>query len=436
MRFQQKKLIRYRMLLFCSESKLQDCFINDLAKSRYYALHKNIVQKEENEMQKKYGRIIFFIVYLAYTSIYIARINLSVASPGLITEGVIDAVQVGLMGSIFSTVYAVGRLINGGISDKTPPWVMLTVGLIIAGVSNIFISFFPPFIGILVLWLANAYAQSMLWSSVLCVVSSIYDRDTAKKKTSVMVTSVAMGNILSIIINTYLITNFGTRFAFVVPGILTVVLGILVFISTKHIKPTTENTQNKHISMWKLVKEKEVFTMIIPATLHGVMKDNISLWMAVFIVDKFCVDLTTSSYYILLIPTIGFIGRIIYPAIYKLCKNRENTVSLIGFFVSAVAALLLCFSGIGIVPAVLCMSVIYAAVSMINTSILSIYPLHFLKTGNVASVSGIMDFATYLGAGISGVIYGALIKNFGYTPMFVSWVCISLISIVLIKKLK
>ena len=82
------------------------------------------------------------------------------------------------------------------------------------------------------------------------------------------------------------------------------------------------------------------------------------------------------------------------------------------------------------------MSIIYAAVSMINTSILSIYPLRFLKTGNVASVSGVMDFATYLGAGVSGVIYGALIKSFGYTPMFVSWVVISIISMVLIKKIK
>lgn len=387
-------------------------------------------------MQKKYGRLIFLIVYLAYTSIYIARINLSVAGPGLIEEGVMDTVQLGLLGSIFSTFYACGRLINGGISDRTPPWVMLTIGLGIAGISNVFISFFPPFIGILILWLANAYAQSMLWSSVLCVVSSIYDKETAKKKTSVMVTSVAMGNILSIIVNTYLITKFGTRFAFIVPGILTVVLGILVFISTKHIKPSTENNEKKHISMWELIKKKEVFTMIIPATLHGVMKDNISLWMAVFIVDRFCVDLTTSSYYILLIPTIGFVGRTIYPAVYKLCKNRENTVSLIGFFISAVAAVVLCFSGIGIIPAVLCMSIIYAAVSMINTSILSIYPLHFMSTGNVASVSGIMDFATYLGAGISGVIYGALIKSFGYTPMFISWACISVISMILLKRIK
>lgn len=67
--------------------------------------------------------------------------------------------------------------------------------------------------------------------------------------------------------------------------------------------------------------------------------------------------------------------------------------------------------------------------------ILSIYSMHYTKSGNVTSVSGIMDFATYLGAGISSMIYVALIKSLGYLPMFISWIAISLISIVLIVEI-
>ena len=86
--------------------------------------------------------------------------------------------------------------------------------------------------------------------------------------------------------------------------------------------------------------------------------------------------------------------------------------------------------------AVINLSIMYAAVSMINTSILSVYPLYYLETGNVASVSGVMDFATYLGAGVSGAIYGVVINHFGYFPMFLSWGCISLVSILLIKNIE
>ena len=66
---------------------------------------------------------------------------------------------------------------------------------------------------------------------------------------------------------------------------------------------------------------------------------------------------------------------------------------------------------------------------VINTSVLSIYPLRYSDTGNSASVSGITDFSTCFGAGVSSAVYGAVIKHFGYLPMFVSRAVISVLSI-------
>ncbi len=387
-------------------------------------------------MQKNRTRLIFLIVYLAYTSIYIARVNLSMAGPDLNVEGIVSTAGLGLLGGLFSTVFAAGRLLNGTLSDRVPPYKMLTVGLAVAGISNLLISFFPPFIAIALLWMTNAYAQSMLWSSVLCVVSSMYDGRTAKKKTSLMVTSVAMGNIIGILVNTFLITKLGLRYAFVVPGILTIVLGALTFIFTRHIQPTVDekHPQKNHLSIFALIKDREVLTMSIPAFLHGVMKDNVPLFMTVFVVDRYIIDLSKSSYYVLLVPVIGFVGRIIYPLVYRLCKERENTVSVYGFIVCAAASLLLCISSIPLILAVLCLGIIYTAASVINTSMLSIYPLRYSKTGNVASVSGVMDFATYLGAGVTGMIYGVCIEAFGYAPMFISWIFFSLLSVFFLFK--
>lgn len=379
-------------------------------------------------------RLIFAVVYLAYTSIYIARVNLSMAGPELNELSVLNTVQLGLLGSVFSCVFGSGRLINGAIGDKTPPWIMLTVGLGFAGISNLLIGFLPPFIAIFALWATNAYAQSMLWSSVLCVVSSMYSEGDAKKKTSLMVTSVAMGNIVGILVNTLLITALGVKFAFIVPGILTILLGGAVCLLTRSIKQEEKVKQN-HVSIFKLIRNKEILEMSIPAMMHGVMKENVSLWMTVYVVDKFGTDLSTSSYYILLIPLIGFVGRIVYPTVFKLCRENENAVSLLGFVLSIACSVLICFTGIGMIASVLCLSLIYTAASMINTSILSIYPLRSAKTGNVSSVSGVMDFATYFGAGIASMIYGIVIDSFGYIPMFVSFAVISIVSMAFIAKI-
>ena len=124
-------------------------------------------------MKNKKGVLIFLICYLAYTSIYIARLNLSVASPSMIDLGVTDSAKIGILGSIFSVIFACGRLINGQISDRQPPWIMLALGLIGAGVANVVFSFFPPFIALVLLWAANAYAQSMMWSSVLIMTNFV-----------------------------------------------------------------------------------------------------------------------------------------------------------------------------------------------------------------------------------------------------------------------
>ena len=43
-----------------------------------------------------------------------------------------------------------------------------------------------------------------------------------------------------------------------------------------------------------------------------------------------------------------------------------------------------------------------------------------------------LDFATYGGAGIGSSIYGIVIKYFGYSPMYISWVLISFISLIII----
>ena len=55
---------------------------------------------------------IFIICYIAYTCIYVARLNLSMASPDMINEGVMDKAQFGMLGSAFSIIYAFGRLLN------------------------------------------------------------------------------------------------------------------------------------------------------------------------------------------------------------------------------------------------------------------------------------------------------------------------------------
>ena len=384
-----------------------------------------------NTTNAKKNFIIFLACYLAYTGIYVARLNLSMASPEFLAGNFLTNEQVGMMGSAFFVVYAAGRIINGYIGDRTSPWIMISSGLLLAGLSNLLIGFLPPFIGMVVLWGCNAYAQSMLWSSLIKIISEIYPYEQAKKMMSYMVTSVATGNILGILLNTAFINNFGLRFAFVIPGAILLVLCLVIVLTTRQV--TCMEAAKKHIPMMKLIQDKDLKTMLLPALFHGMIKDNISLWMTVFFVDQYAIDLNASAAFVLFIPIVGFLGRIAYPALNKLYKEQEYKLASHAFVVCIAASVILLSKAIPPVAALLCLSLIYAAISVINTVFLSVFPLQYAANGNQSSVSGIMDFFTYLGAGIGSLCYGYMVSWFGYFAMFLSYAVVAIISVIILE---
>lgn len=368
---------------------------------------------------KKQTTRIFLVCYMAYLFIYVARLNLSMAAPGLKELQILSMEQIGILGSVFSVVYACGRLLSGILSDRLAPWKMISFGLALCGVSNLCFGIFPPFAAVVLLWSVNALAQSMLWGSVLRILSAIYPETVAKKRASYMATAVASGNLVGILLNSALISRFGLAWAFVVPGSITLLISFLVVCNTRHIQPAAE--EKTRWDFRKLLKTASVRKMLFPAMVHGVLKDNISLWMTVYIMDSFGVNLEQSSYYILLIPTLGFLARLLAPELYRLAGEQDRPMLTGGFASCIVGALLLVFLASSAWLAIACLSLVYMAVSVMNACFLSFFPLQFAREGAVASVSGIMDFATYLGTGISSMVFGVLIEEYGYSAMFGIW---------------
>ena len=376
----------------------------------------------------------FIITYLAYASIYISRFNLSIAAPAFTAGGIMNEAQIGLLGSIFSIVYALGRLFNGTLNDKFTPWIMLCTGLVAVGLSNIYSGVFLSFSTMSVLWGINAYGQSMLWGSILQAMASVYEPNRVSKRTALLGSSVAVGNLLGILVNTWIIHITGNiRLAFIIPGGFNLLLCPLTFWALRKI-PFVPATGKRKLLPFGLLKNKRIQQMLLPAFCHGVLKDNIGLWMAAFFVARFNLDLKNSSAFLLFIPTMGFLGRIGYNFIFRLSGKSEARVSAFSFIVCGITAVALCVPIGSPALAMVSLGIMFAAVSVINTYVLSVYPLSFAESGNIATVSGFMDFGVYLAGGIGAAIYGALIEKFGYTPMFLSWAALSVLALLFLPK--
>ncbi len=383
--------------------------------------------------------LVFWVCYVAYTAIYIARVNLSMAAPALKESSVLDAAQIGVLGGVFSAVYAFGRMFNGWLSDRLSPRRMIPTGLLLCGAANLLIGLLPPYPAFLLLWGVNAYAQSMLWSSNLRLLAALHDEEEAQRRASWLISSVSAGNLAGILLSGQIIRDLGVRWAFLIPGILTLVCFASAILAVPDATPIPGGeTEGGPLRLFRdaaaVFRDRRMLRILIPALAHGFMKDNISLWMAVYVTDVFGIDLRASAWYVLLIPAVGMVGRFLYPFCYRLSRGREQRVAAVSFTVCAVFAVLLTLLVPSPLAAVVWLSVIFAANSLINTAMGGSFPLRFLDTGNVATVSGLMDLIVYSGAAFSSVIFGFTIRAVGYGTMFVTWIAVSVLSALLLLR--
>lgn len=88
----------------------------------------------------------FFVCYLAYLFIYVARLNPSMATPGLKDLRSCPWSRSDFWAMYFPVIYACGRLLSGMLSDRIAPWKMISAGLLLCGISNLSVRLFPPFL--------------------------------------------------------------------------------------------------------------------------------------------------------------------------------------------------------------------------------------------------------------------------------------------------
>ena len=73
---------------------------------------------------------------ISYLGVYFARNILGAVTPQIVNSGIYTENYIGTVSSLYFTFYAVGQLINGFIGDKINARIMISFGLIFAGITN------------------------------------------------------------------------------------------------------------------------------------------------------------------------------------------------------------------------------------------------------------------------------------------------------------
>lgn len=381
---------------------------------------------DRKRMQPFY--LIFLTGYLAYATIYIARLNFSVAATIYEAEGILQKAQIGLIGSVFSLTYAISKIPNGILGDRFQPRKVIVAGLLITGFSNLGVSFFPEATAILILWGLNAIGQSMLWGPVLRVCVEKAPENRKSFFGQMMLSSVGVGSVLGLLIVSHCSTRFGLETCFRIPALFSFTAAGLVWLFLPGDCPCRhDNNIDLMMEMKRLFADREFCRMLLPAVSHGVIKENVNVWLALYCMNVYGVHLEELTGYIFFIPAFSLLGRFLYPLARKVVK-RDDYVSVLSFGLCTVGASLLCVHMSHVFIAMGILGAISAFIAMVNTHLLSVVPEHFLSIGNLSFAASFMDFLTYAGAGIGSALFGIMIPHYGYQSMFLFWGVISVCS--------
>ncbi|HEX5221603.1 MAG TPA: MFS transporter, partial [Verrucomicrobiae bacterium] len=174
---------------------------------------------------------VFWLLWGAYASYYLCRVNFAVAQPAILQEFPDwTAAQIGTIPSAYAAVYAMGQIVNGTLGQRYGTRRMMTLAMVMAGVSNVLFYFTTSFESMRLLWLLNGWGQSAGWS---LMVGTITDWNTSGRRGTLigrLSTCYQVGNVASWLLAGALCDWVGWRAAFLVPGLFLLPMAAVLFI--------------------------------------------------------------------------------------------------------------------------------------------------------------------------------------------------------------
>ncbi len=186
---------------------------------------------DEAEIKKSYRHWRVQTMYsmmVGYAMFYFVRKNFSMAMPSFLDEFGYTKTDLGIVLSLFSILYGVGKFVNGMLADRANPRYFMAIGLIGAAICNVFFGMSSALWVFGLFWLFNAWFQSMGWPPCARMLTHWYGPRELGTMWGIWNASHQFGGAGILILAGYLIPTYGWRSAFYVPAIIAIIGAIFL----------------------------------------------------------------------------------------------------------------------------------------------------------------------------------------------------------------
>lgn len=372
---------------------------------------------------KRKQQILIVIACLVYSFAYTGRYSYNANIAPIMAFYNVTRAEAGLTGTFFFFAYGAGQLIHAIFCRFYPRKYIIPGVLGVSAILNIAVFCGVPFGAIKYLWLLNGICQSVLWPTLVLVLSDTMDSVMMKRAVFAMSLTVVIGTVISY--GGSAIFNLFDLFrgAFLLGAVLMVAIGIAWLIGYDTLTLENAGLAEAHAASSeattagggsrKCAANGALIGLFAVCGLFmavdNFVKDGLNTWTPVILKERFGVGDSLSIVLTVALPFCGVFGAMLALRMNRKIRDfRALSGSLLLLLSVCICGILLSMKLESMVLTVAFLGVVSCFAHGINSIMTSIMPFAMRDKVNPGFLAGLMNSAGYVGSTASAYGLGVI----------------------------
>lgn len=377
--------------------------------------------------------LLIALCWLVYMCSYLGKLGYNANITQIEEAYSLSHSTTGVVSTFFFFAYGIGQIFNGIFCKKYNIRFIVFGSLIVSGLMNLLVGLSDNFTFVKYFWLVNGAALSVLWPSLIRLLSETLDKENIGKAVVVMGTTVATGTFLVYGLSALFVGIGHYVLMFFLAGILLPAIALLwILFYPKLVKKPAKTEEDGGQVRVEDKKQQKIGWLWVPIILLAIFaifdnltKDGLTTWVPMILKETYELPDYISILLTMLLPILAIFGVSVAVALRKKIKDFI-TLSGVLFVVSAIfiGLVILCMPTGWFVLTLGCFGVVSCLMAGVNNIITSMAPLYWKDKVNSGLLAGVLNGFCYLGSTLSAYGLGLIAELGGWDVVF--WLLFSL----------
>ena len=381
------------------------------------------------------AHLLIFLAWLLYTISYLGKVNYSANITQMVDYYQISKAEAGLVPSFFFFAYGIGQVVNGLLCKKYNIKWMIFLSLFVSAVINLIVALTPNFEIIKWLWMLNGFMLSILWPTLVRLLSGALPQKDLGKSSVIMGTTVATGTLVIYGLSSIFAMFDMFKLSFYTASFLDLIVAVLwIFLYRKAFKCAYEEKTREVISHNNEAKKEKsfendkagksiiyitIFVLCLYAVIVNLTKDGLTTWVPSILKENFAMSDSVSILLTLTLPIVAIFGNLVALKTHKFIPDYITHCFVVFIIIGGIVGVIIAgISQTQIIFTLVGLMFVNFMASSLNSLITSIFPIFMREKVNSGLFAGVLNGFCYVGSTISSYGLGLIADNFSWISVF------------------